>query len=36
MQVKLAEAETAAHRRGYAEAQHDACVAAGRRIAESP
>ncbi len=34
-QVKLAETETAAHRRGYAEAQHDASVAAGRRIAES-
>jgi flagellar assembly protein FliH len=31
--VKLAEAETAAHRRGYAEAQGDAAVEAGRRIA---
>ena len=31
--VKLAEAETAAHRRGYAEAQTDAAVEAGRRIA---
>jgi len=31
--VKLAEAETAAHRRGYAEAQGDAGVEAGRRIA---
>ncbi len=31
--VKLAEAETAAHRRGYAEAQADAGVEAERRIA---
>jgi flagellar assembly protein FliH len=31
--VKIAEAETAAHRRGYAEAQSDASVEAGRRIA---
>jgi flagellar assembly protein FliH len=31
--VKLAEAETAAHRRGYAEAQTDAGVEADRRIA---
>jgi flagellar assembly protein FliH len=31
--VKLAEAETAAHRRGYTEAQGDAGVEAGRRIA---
>jgi flagellar assembly protein FliH len=31
--VKLAEAETAAHRRGYAEAQTDAHVEADRRIA---
>ena len=30
---KLAEAETAAHRRGYAEGQHDAEVETGRRIA---
>ena len=34
-QVNLAEAETAAHRRGYAEAQNDAAVAAGRRISEA-
>ncbi len=34
-QVKLAETETAAHRRGYAEAQNDAAVTAGRRIAEA-
>ena len=33
--VKLAEAETAAHRRGYAEAQTDAAVEAGRRIASA-
>jgi flagellar assembly protein FliH len=32
-QVKLAEAETSAHRRGYAEAQSDAKVEADRRIA---
>jgi len=32
-EVKLAEAETAAHRRGYAEAQTDAAVEADRRIA---
>ncbi len=31
--VKLAEAETAAHRRGYADAQADAAVEAERRIA---
>jgi flagellar assembly protein FliH len=31
--LKLAEAETAAHRRGYAEAQNDAAVEAGRRTA---
>ena len=31
--VKLAEAETAAHRRGYADAQADAAVEADRRIA---
>jgi flagellar assembly protein FliH len=31
--VKIAEAETAAHRRGYAEAQSDAGVEADRRIA---
>ncbi len=31
--IKLAEAETAAHRRGYAEAQADARVEAERRIA---
>jgi flagellar assembly protein FliH len=31
--VKLAEAETAAHRRGYAEAQSDAGVEADRRVA---
>jgi flagellar assembly protein FliH len=31
--IKLAEAETAAHRRGYAEAQADAAVEAQRRIA---
>jgi flagellar assembly protein FliH len=31
--VKLAEAETAAHRRGYAEAQTDAGVESGRRLA---
>jgi flagellar assembly protein FliH len=34
-QVKLAEAETAARRSGYTEAQNDAAVAAGRRIAEA-
>jgi len=34
-EMKLAEVETAAHRRGYAEAQNDAAVAAGRRIAEA-
>ena len=33
--MKLAEAETAAHRRGYAEAQNDAAVEAGRRIADA-
>jgi len=33
--AKLAEAETAAHRRGYAEAQNDARVAADRRMAEA-
>ncbi len=31
--VKLAEAETAAHRRGHAEAKADAAVEAGRRVA---
>ena len=31
--MKLAEAETAAHRRGYAEAQNDAKVEADRRLA---
>jgi flagellar assembly protein FliH len=31
--VALAEAETAAHRRGYAEAQHDGGVESNRRIA---
>jgi flagellar assembly protein FliH len=31
--TKLAEAEAAAHRRGYAEAQSDAAVETGRRIA---
>jgi flagellar assembly protein FliH len=31
--AKLAEAEAAAHRRGYAEAQSDAAVEAGRRVA---
>ena len=31
--VKLAEVETVAHRRGYAEAQNDAAVEANRRIA---
>ena len=31
--VKLAEAETAAHRRGYADAQADATVEANRRVA---
>ncbi len=34
-EMKLAEVETAAHRRGYADAQNDAAVAAGRRIAEA-
>ncbi len=34
-EMKLAEAETAAHRRGYADAQNDAAVVAGRRIAEA-
>jgi len=34
-QVKLAETETAAHRRGYTEAQNDAAVTAGRRISEA-
>ena len=34
-EMKLAEMETAAHRRGYADAQNDAAVAAGRRIAEA-
>jgi flagellar assembly protein FliH len=33
--AKLAEAETAAHRRGYADAQTDARVAADRRIADA-
>src|SRR5580704_9685180 len=33
--VELAEAETAAHRRGYAEAQADATVEANRRIADA-
>ena len=33
--VKLAEAETAAHRRGYAEAQADATVESDRRIADA-
>jgi flagellar assembly protein FliH len=33
--VKLAEAETAAHRRGYAQAQADARVEADRRVAEA-
>lgn len=33
--VKLAEAEIAAHRRGYAEAQSDAQVESGRRIANA-
>jgi hypothetical protein len=32
-EVKLAEAETAGHRRGYAQAQNDARVEADRRIA---
>jgi flagellar assembly protein FliH len=32
-EVKLAEAETAGHQRGYAQAQHDAEVEANRRIA---
>ena len=31
--AKLAEAEAAAHRRGYAEAQSDAAVETGRRVA---
>jgi flagellar assembly protein FliH len=31
--LKLAEAETAAHRKGYADAQHDAGVESNRRIA---
>ena len=31
--VKLAEAETAAHRRGYADAQNDAAVESDRRVA---
>jgi flagellar assembly protein FliH len=31
--ARLADAEAAAHRRGYAEAQNDAAVEAGRRIA---
>ncbi len=34
-QVKLAETETAAHRRGYTDAQNDAAVTAGRRISEA-
>lgn len=34
-QVRLAEAQTAAHRNGYADAQNDAAVAAGRRIADT-
>ena len=33
--VRLAETETAAHRRGYAEAQNDATVEANRRIADA-
>jgi flagellar assembly protein FliH len=33
--IKLAEAETAARREGYAEAQTDADVAAGRRMADA-
>jgi flagellar assembly protein FliH len=33
--IKLAEAETAAHRRGYAEAQADAQVESNRRIASA-
>jgi flagellar assembly protein FliH len=33
--VKLAEAETAAHRRGYADAQRDAAIEAGRRVANT-
>ncbi len=33
--LKLAEAETAAHRRGYAEAQADAKIEADRRIADA-
>src|ERR1700728_3217071 len=33
--VKLAEAETSAHRRGYAEAQSDAKVEYDRRIADA-
>jgi flagellar assembly protein FliH len=33
--IKLAEAETAAHRRGYADAQSDAAIEAGRRIADA-
>ena len=32
-EAKLAEAETAAHRRGYAEAQNDAAVETSRRVA---
>jgi flagellar assembly protein FliH len=33
--LKLAEAETAAHRRGYAQAQADAKIEADRRVAEA-
>ena len=33
--VKLAEAETVAHRRGYADAQRDAAIEAGRRVANT-
>ncbi len=33
--LKVAEAETAAHRRGYAEAQSDAAIESGRRVADA-
>jgi flagellar assembly protein FliH len=33
--LKVAEAETAAHRRGYADAQSDAAIESGRRVADS-
>ncbi len=33
--LKVAEAETAAHRRGYADAQSDAAVESGRRVADA-